>query len=146
MVPLDGSPLAESVLPYVEFLAQQLSLDIMLVRVLKIVKDVTVLLAPSEPHFDSGDLEAEIEAEAAGYLDAVAERLRAKSLKVDLRVLKGNPAVAITDLARETPHDMIALASHGRSGHTRWVMGSIADTLVRMSGDPVLVVPSNVEE
>ncbi len=145
MVPLDGSSLAESVLPYVEFLAQQLSLDIVLVRVLKIVKDVTTLLAPGEPYFGAGDLEEEIEAEATEYLEAVAERLKAKSLKVEWKLLKGHPAVVIVDLARETPHDIIALASHGRSGHTRWLMGSVADTLVRVSGDPVLVVPTNVE-
>ncbi len=138
MVPLDGSSLAESVLPYVEFLAQRLSLEIMLVRVLKIIRDVTALLAP-------GDLESDIEAEATGYLDAVAERLRAKSLKVKRKLLKGHPAVAIVDLARETPHDIIALASHGRSGVTRYVLGSVADTLVRVSGDPVLVIPTEAE-
>lgn len=140
MVPLDGSPLAESVLPYVEFLAERLSLEIVLVRVLNFVSMYTPGL---DAYFGADDLEAEIEIEATKYLETVSQRLKAKSLKVEWKLLRGHPAVAIVDLARETPHNIIALTSHGRSGVTRWVIGSVANTLVRASGDPVLMIPTN---
>jgi nucleotide-binding universal stress UspA family protein len=145
MVPLDGSPLAESILPYVEHLAQKLSLEIMLVRVLKLsmgsYASVGGYLYTGYP-----ELEAEIETDTIDYLKVMAERLEAKGLRVQWKLLKGAPAVAITDLARETPHDIIALASHGRSGMRRWVLGSVADSLIRASGDPVLVIPPISEE
>lgn len=138
MVPLDGSPEAESVLPYVEELAAKLSIEVMLVRVLKLV-DWTSSYAFNYTAMD--ELEAELETDAADYLKRIARRLADKGLKVEWKLLWGAPAVAIVDLARETPHDLVALATHGRSGLTRWVLGSVAEAIVRASGDPVLIIP-----
>lgn len=140
IVPLDGSSLAESVLPYAEFLAKQMSLEILLVRVLNFGS----MYAPGfYPYFGANELEAEIEAEAMDYLGTVSEGLKAKGLKVGSRLLKGHPAIAILDLARKTPRDIIVITSHGRSGIRRWAIGSVADTLIRASGDPVIVISSD---
>lgn len=139
LVPLDGSGLAETALPYVEALARDLSLDVILARVLKL----SGLYAPysGPPYVDSGPIEAEIEREAVEYLKEVASLLEAKGLNASYKLLRGATAKAITELARETPQDIIALTTHGRSGLTRWVLGSVAEALVRASGDPVLVIP-----
>ena len=61
-------------------------------------------------------------------------------------VLRGAPAPSLLDLARETPRNLIAMTTHGRSGLTRWVMGSVAEAMIRGSGDPVLVVRPRDQE
>lgn len=137
LVPLDGSPLAETVLPRVTDLARRLSLRILLVRV------VSPLHVFWIDHYPIGleEAEKEIEAQAVEYLETMAEALRKEGLEVEPRMLTGHPAAAIIDFANETPHDMIALATHARSGIDRWILGSVAETLVRGTGDPVLIVP-----
>jgi nucleotide-binding universal stress UspA family protein len=138
MVPLDGSPVSESVLPYVEELAARLSLEVVLVRVAKLA---SMIFSEALPQSGGANLDAEIETEATEYLKGVARRLSDNGLNVQWKLLSGSPAVAIVDLARETPHDLIAMATHGRSGVTRWVVGSVAEAVVRASGDPVLIIP-----
>ena len=61
-------------------------------------------------------------------------------MTVQPRVIRGSPAHALVSLAQETPHDLVAMTTHGRSGLSRWMMGSVAEAMIRASGDPVLVV------
>jgi nucleotide-binding universal stress UspA family protein len=140
IVPLDGSELAETVLPYVEALAKAMSLEVTLVRSLRFDGFYTVYTdGYAVPN--SADLESEIEAEAIDYLKGVTKNLAAGGLDVNWKLLRGEAARTIVDLAHETSQDLIALTTHGRSGLTRWVLGSVAEKLVRASGDPVLVIP-----
>jgi nucleotide-binding universal stress UspA family protein len=149
LVPLDGSPFAEAVLPYVEHLAQKLSLEVLLVRVLG-TSDVYPVpaggYAPMTPA--TADLytqaEAAAEEDAAQYLQRVAARLGDQGLNAQWQVLRGGASHRIGLLAQAKPQSMIALASHGRSGITRWVLGSVAEELLRETGEPVLVVPSAI--
>ncbi len=141
LVPLDGSPLAETVLPYVEHLAEKMSLEVELVRVVKLSSTYMVYM---DGHPYTGvptDFEAAAEEEASEYLAEVAQRLAARGLKVNRYVLRGAPAQAILDQAQQLSESIVALTTHGRSGLRRWVLGSVAEALVRASGDPVLVVP-----
>jgi nucleotide-binding universal stress UspA family protein len=55
-------------------------------------------------------------------------------------LLRGHPAATIVDLVRETPGSLVAMTTHGRSGIGRWILGSVADRVIRHSGVPVLVV------
>lgn len=142
LVPLDGSPLAESVIPFIEDMALKLNLRVILVRVIKLGGMYTAY-ADGYPYSGSANIEAEIEADAVEYLKTAAERLEGKGINTEWKILKGAPAVCIADLAKEMPQDIIALATHGRSGLTRWVIGSVAEALVRASGDPVLIIPPN---
>jgi nucleotide-binding universal stress UspA family protein len=143
VVPLDGSELAELALPYAEELATALSLEVLLVRVVR-----TDHLAFSYEEFAGRipDFTSDLEREAARYLEAVSEGLRNRGLAVGHRVLGGAPAPSLLDLARETPRNLIAMTTHGRSGLTRWVMGSVAEAMIRGSGDPVLVVRPRDQE
>ena len=136
MVPLDGSEFAELPLPYVEQLARSLPLEVLLVSV----------VAHENPlYVDDGrtglkEVAGHLEEEATAYLDGVAQRLRSKGMTVQPRVIRGSPAHALVSLAQETPHDLVAMTTHGRSGLSRWMMGSVAEAMIRASGDPVLVV------
>jgi nucleotide-binding universal stress UspA family protein len=81
------------------------------------------------------------QARAKAYLECVAESLRARSLKVETRVLSHDqPAVAILEEAKARRADLLALATHGRSGLPRLFLGSVADKVVRGACIPVLLV------
>jgi nucleotide-binding universal stress UspA family protein len=77
--------------------------------------------------------------EAQIYLDRVAEPMRAQRLQVRTKVLIAPPAGAILEYAREQAVDVIALATHGRGGIARMLLGSVADQVVRGAAAPVLV-------
>ena len=139
IVPLDGSELAEAALPYAVVIAQRMNMSLTLVSVLSL-DDVSY-----SEGYNLGsvlrDVEGEMEVETRRYLAGVARRLREDGLDVQIEVLRGGSASSeIADLARGTDHNMIALATHGRSGVRRLLMGSVAEAVVRTSGDPVLVV------
>ena len=143
VVPLDGSELAELALPYAEELATVLSLQVLLVRVARTDHPAFsyAQFAGQMPDFASG-----LVGEAARYVEVVSAGLRNRGLIVRHQVLRGAPAPALLDLAQETPRNLIAMTSHGRSGLTRWMMGSVAEALIRGSGAPVLVVrPGGVQ-
>ena len=138
IVPLDGSELAEAALPYAAVIAQRMNMGITLVRVLQLES-----VAYSEG-YNLGDMlneaGAQMEVEVRRYLVSQARRLREEGLEVETEILRGSASSEIADLARGTDHNMIALATHGRSGVSRLLMGSVAEAVVRSSGDPVLVV------
>jgi nucleotide-binding universal stress UspA family protein len=137
IVPLDGSPLAEKVLPYVVDLGQKMQVEVIFVRAYSLPPSVTA----DEYGTYSQELFDQLEAEAKDYLaekiKAVEQQgLRNVSSVVDL----GYGAEEITTLARKTPDNFIAMCTHGRSGATRWVLGSVTERVVRHSGDPVLII------
>ena len=136
-VPLDGTEFAERVLPHVEELSQKLSMKIHLVRV---VEPLHLFWMDHVPPGLEDEQEL-IEAEARAYLESIAQGLREKGLDVECDVLIGHPATSLIDLALKEPRDLVALATHARSGIKRWAIGSVAEALVRGTGDPVLLVP-----
>jgi nucleotide-binding universal stress UspA family protein len=79
------------------------------------------------------------EAAVRAYLESAAKLIRAKGLKVDAVTLQGPVGETIVSYAKENKIDLIALATHGRSGVGRAVLGSIADYVVKESGLPTLI-------
>lgn len=148
VVPLDGSPLAEEVLPQVESLASLSQAEVILVQVVPLVSQVLNLGlgGPEVGPFPPAQIEAmtkamEAEAERAKtYLEHVAQRLRQKGLRVATEVRRGDPGEEIIALTKERQADLIAISTHGRSGLSRLVFGSVAETVIRGAGTPVLVV------
>ena len=136
LVALDGSNLAETILPYVTDLASRLSLDILLVRGVPPIHAFWMDHLPEE----LSEEQEQAETDARDYLEKTAARLSGSGLNVQWRLLAGHPATAIVELAREMPHDIVALATHGRSGIARLAMGSVSEAVIRGTGDPVLVV------
>jgi len=140
LVPLDGSPLAEAVLEPAAALARLWDGEISLVQV---VRPVVLTSDPLLP-FPSGyaDQATAIRREAAqDYIRDVAERLRESGVKASgVAVLGGGIAETLLNLARPERVSLVAVATHGRGGLRRLVLGSVADKLVRAAEVPVLVV------
>ena len=141
VVPLDGSGLAECVLPSVEELAKKLDLEVTLLGVYGVPYGAS---SAGEGFYSTTRIEAFIaglRAETLEYLEKKAAELKSKGLdKVSFIAKEGLPADEIISTARRTPDNLIAMCTHGRTGVTRWMMGSVTETVVRHSGDPVLVV------
>lgn len=138
MVPLDGSDLSERALPFASQLARALSMDLLLVRAVS-------LDSPSYAYggyVGLADAHAQVVPAATEYLDGVAEDLKRQGIRARFKVLRGSAPHALLDFAQETPNDLIAMTTHGRSGITRWLMGSVGEAMVRASGDPVLIIPN----
>ncbi len=140
LVPLDGSPLAEAVLEPVTALARLWDAEVSLVQV---VRPITLTSDPVLP-FPVGysDQVTRIRREAAhDYIRDVAERLREAGVKASgVAVTGGAVAETLLDLARPERVGIMAMATHGRGGVRRLVLGSVADKLVRAADVPVLVV------
>jgi len=81
-----------------------------------------------------------LEKQAYNYLKKVARRFKAKNIPVKYEVLIGDPAEQITKYAEESDIEVIVMASHGRSGPSRWALGSVSDKVFRASCKPILLV------
>jgi nucleotide-binding universal stress UspA family protein len=139
IVPLDGSALAEKVLPHVTALAKEIPFETVLLRAYNL-RQVISTFEDYVPDWDL--LEAEAMGEAMSYLDGKARELKGQGLvEVSTRASEKEPAQEIVDLAAE-PDSLIAMCTHGRSGLRRWVLGSVAEKVVRHSNSPVLVIPA----
>jgi len=139
VVPLDGSPLAEKVLPYVRDIAKKMDLEVLLLRAYAIPIMGYTTEDYYAPNLDR--LLEEAKDEAKRYLEQKVTQLKGEGLKrVSSRFLEGESANQIIDFARKTPDNLIAMCTHGRSGIGRLVLGSVTSRVVRHSGDPVLVV------
>jgi nucleotide-binding universal stress UspA family protein len=139
IVPLDGSELAETVLPSVIALARELGLEVILLRAYKVPANI---YASSEDYYPAQyeEIRTELRDEAHNYLEKkVAELRRFGIPKVSSVTPEGLGADEIMALGRKLPDNLIAMCTHGRSGIGRWMLGSVAETVVRHSGDPVLI-------
>jgi len=141
VVPLDGSELAECVLPHVETIARGCGVrEVFFVRV---AEPVRVPIAAGEFAFSAEELkkmELQNLALASDYLDNLVKRMKYDNVKVQSEVLSGRVAEAIADYASKKGADVIVIATHGRSGVSRWAWGSVADRILRSSCVPVLMV------
>jgi len=139
IVPLDGSSLAEQVLPHAISLSKALGLGITLLRAIPSAAEYFSYMDYPLPNYD--ELYQPVVADARQYLEKM--KLQVSGLgapQVEARLMYGNAAGAINDCAREMPDSAIAMTTHGRSGVGRWVLGSVADRVVRHAEGPVLLV------
>ena len=155
LVPLDGSKLAESALPYVEQIAQRCDTkEVVLVSVTERVKGERAIPEygyPRTPRPETPIPEhvegvrevpvgvGKMQRQAERYLNRIAKRLQAKGVKVSTEVLLGDPAEEIVIYAELNKVDLIVMSSHGRSGISRWAHGSVADRVFRSVNVPVLM-------
>ena len=85
-------------------------------------------------------IEEERKSAAAEYLKEVVGRLKQNGVKYRVEAFVGKVADGLVDYAEDNDIDLILIATHGRSGVSRWVRGSIADRILRAAGAPVLMV------
>ncbi len=81
-----------------------------------------------------------MEKQAEKYLERIQDKLEAKGIPVKIEVLIGNPAERITKYADDAGVNLIVMSSHGRSGPSRWAMGSVSDKVFRATSIPVLLI------
>jgi nucleotide-binding universal stress UspA family protein len=147
MVPLDGSEVAECVIPHVEtFITGCQVSSIILVRVIE----------PSPPIFDDTasinsatrdkmiesikKIEEERKSSTAAYLQDVVQRLKHPKVDIKTEIIVGSVADSLAGYTETNAIDLIIIATHGRSGVSRWVRGSVADRILRAARVPVLMV------
>lgn len=147
MVPLDGSSVAECVLPHVEgFIAGCRPKAIALVQVIEPAPakfDDTASISSTSRAILTESIriiEEKRRATALEYLNSKARQLEQTEVTVTAEVLEGRVAESLSDYAESNGIDLIIIATHGRSGISRWVRGSIADRVLRSSPVPVLIV------
>lgn len=146
LVPHDGSSFAEQVLPHVVEIAQRFEAEIHLLEV----------ISPPNPAVFSTDLEGgagaplaieaieeaqeELRKQGRERLQMVANSLGEQGIKTVWTVTEGDPGHEIVAYGKKNQIDLIAMASHGRSGLVRAILGSVTDAVLRHAGLPVLVV------
>ncbi len=124
LVPLDGSPLADQILPYVRLLGHALNVPVRLLHVDRAVA------APDEtvPHF------------ANAYLERAALTVQQAGLTAERQIVAGAPADAILAYVQQHPFGLVMMATHGYSGLRQWALGSVTDRVVSATSAPVFVV------
>lgn len=135
IVPLDGSKESETVIPYIEELASKLEVEVTLLH----------MLAPDYYIYSEEQLKQmeSLVASAEDYIERVAAQLKQKGIaaKAEFReVMQGTEAEEIIKLADEIQADVVAMATHGRSGVGRWAFGSVADRVLHEGNTPLLLV------
>jgi nucleotide-binding universal stress UspA family protein len=148
MVPLDGSELAECVLPHLEAIAAGCDAEEVV-----FIRAVEPTILPSGAMTDGGAIFTEVDAErvrkqmdasnksaARDYLEQLMSRVKLDKVKMQTEVLDGKTAEVLAEYATNNNVDLIIIATHGRSGISRWVWGSVADRLLRAACVPVLMV------
>ena len=174
VVPLDGSELAECVLPHVESIAKAMDTEeIILITVMERVVNLTPKSAFRKPsgteqenwtdiafsdrpysgrrfEFDASlkipVVTGKMLKQGQRYLAQIAEGLSKKGVKTGIAVLMGEAAEQIVDFAIEEKTELIIMASHGRSGFSRWALGSVAEKVFHGSSVPILLVKAKAEE
>ncbi len=138
LVPLDGSEVAETALGEAEKLAKSFNAEIFLFQVV-----------PFMPVYGSPELVTPLivdekqKESAEKYLAGLAQKLKERSFKVTTEVRTGQQvAVEIIDYAVETGADLVVMCTHGRSGITRWLLGSVALKVLTRGETPILLTRS----
>lgn len=141
VVPLDGSGLAECVLAHVEALAKGcLVKNLVFIRVAEPFESPSVVAEyPLKPE-DVARVNAERQESAKSYLQTISKRISFANTNISWEVLSGRAAESIVDYVTKNTIDLIVIATHGRSGVSRWVWGSVADRILRSACVPVLMV------
>ena len=136
LVPLDGSRLAESVIDYVERIAEPARTTVTLLQVVAPVKPGSLLRLDESAALRTI---ADQRAEAERYLERIRARLTRRRIAARTVVRAGDPAAIIVDRVRAEGADLVAMTTHGRSGLRRLLMGSVAESVLRKSPATVLL-------
>lgn len=136
VVPLDGSRLAEDIIPRILAVARPFDMQIVLLRVvppvMREIDGAATLMVLDETAARKG--------EARHCLAGIAGDLLARGVRVQTRVRCGTPVTEIIAAARAVNADLIAMTTHGRSGLTRLLLGSVAEAILRQGEFPLFVM------
>ncbi|MCC7106473.1 MAG: universal stress protein [Chloroflexi bacterium] len=138
LVPVDGSALAEDAI----VLARQVLPKDGAIVLVRVVPPVERYIAAADGSMTIVDEEATKQAvlDAREYVQRCANELTAEGLAVEMVVQEGRPGTDVLEVAKERRADVIVMATHGRGGAARWLLGSVADEVVRHADRPVFLV------
>jgi len=142
LLPLDGSAFSEIPIPYVEKLTERSAAEVVLVRVSQHPFDIPYTGPVDERSWPEHwhKMMKEMEQEALEYLTKTEAGFQNKDIKASLHAPSGRAAERIVEVARDENIDLIVMSTHGRSGVSRWVHGSVASRIAEESLQPVLLV------
>lgn len=135
LLPLDGSSLAEQALPHALAQAKIFQADLILLRVYPTTTEKPALYKEAIEK-----AEELVRLSAKNYLERVAASIQESSIAVETAVIDGVSHEAILRFAEEKGVDLIVISSRGQSGFNRWIMGSVADRVIRGTRIPVLMI------
>lgn len=139
LVPLDGSPFAEAVLPNAVEIARALDWTIVLMQAINSSPGASASSGDDEPgHDGQGDDDGATNTQR--YLTGIAAGVKAEGLRAQTMLRLGSPTAAILDEERAAGMGLIAMATHGRTGLSRLFLGSVASSVLRRGGLPLLLV------
>lgn len=137
LVPLDGSEFGECSIPHVKAIATGCSVpEVVLLRAIEPIPSVGGYL--NKEWVEEAGKKAETMIQK--YLTNMAATLKSEGVAASVVIVKGNAADEILTYAAKNQVDLIIMGTHGSSGVVRWVLGSVADRVVRHASSPVLVV------
>lgn len=140
LVPLDGSKRAEGILPHVEELARSNPAKVIFLQVLESAPSV---IGPEVANLDNYQKMLDtLAGESTKYLKGLQEEFSEKRIKTDIRVAHGPVVEQIIDVAGSEDADLIAIASHGRTGLSRAFYGSVAAGVLHRIDRPLLIIRS----
>jgi nucleotide-binding universal stress UspA family protein len=138
LLPLDGSAMAEQALPHALAQAEHFGAELVLLRVLEPFPHARGISAS-----DLTSIRQQTDEWTREYLDRLAADLCDRGFAVETVIVEGSPSLVITQYAEANEVDLIVLCSRGRSGLSRWLMGSVADRVMRGAAGPVLLVKAH---
>jgi len=137
LLPLDGSPMGEAALPYVERIASALGSEVVLLMVVETIMRVHSLGGPDHILFSEQQVE-QMKQEAAEYLDGVSKRFPKGKVRTAVRT--GDPAHEILKASADEAVSLTAMSSHGKSGISQWMLGSVTNKILHADRVPFLLV------
>ena len=144
MVPMDGSELAECVLAHVQTMAE--ARGVQTVVFVRVVEPFSLTPVRGETGWfteeEMEQVDTKSKATAESYLDKLVSGIDYGKVSVQKEILVGKAAESLAEYTKKNDIDLIIVATHGRSGVSRWVWGSVADRLLRSAHVPVLMVRS----
>ena len=140
LLPLDGSALSEQALPYAAAQAECFQAELILLRVLP-------PLPTSRGQESSARKWAEVYTAdlARQYLENIAATIQEQNVRTQITIIEGHPPQDIVEYAEANDVDMIVMCTRGHTGFSRWLMGSVADRVMRGANVPVLLVRARSE-
>ncbi len=144
LVPLDGSRRAETILPHVEQIARWSDASLVFLRVLE---PNPLIVDPYDPQ-PAYPMQEELEKQAQEvdtYLAGIAGEMRAKGIKTERKIVRGPIVESILSVAEDVQADLVAMASHGRSGLARVFYGSVAAGVLQRVNRPLLLIRSRIQ-
>jgi nucleotide-binding universal stress UspA family protein len=141
LLPLDGSEMAEQALPYAVTQAKHFGATLILLRVIEPFPHVRGMSLT-----DLAVIRDQTDQWTRDYFDRIVAGLQDTGLPIETVMVEGRPGVTITQCAKENDVDLIVICSRGRSGLSRWLLGTVAERVMRGATVPVLLVRAHATE